>query len=225
MLFPATVITSKHNTAIIHRAKQILGHEVRCDLMEPKQFLSTTISEEDRFPTSYGDLSAIYLDKHQMHHLIATLYCRWGSHPRAVNIEHLQELVELLFAHYYSQTSIEVSAVALRDSDLRLDSLALLLASLALGSYFSENFQHARRLFVDSTDLFNNYTGPPTFDAVATLFVQHLFTLREGSANQAKNLNVQAIHAAHELGINRYDPATSDLQSVELYLLLYFTDQ
>ncbi|TID15663.1 hypothetical protein E6O75_ATG07991 [Venturia nashicola] len=160
-----------------------------------------------------------------MYDLIAVLYCRWGLHPRAVNIEHLQELIELLFAHYYSQTSIEVSAVALKGSGLRLDSLALLLASLALGSYYSHNFQRGRRLFVDSTDLSNNYTGAPTFDAVATLFVQHMFTLREGSANQAKSLNVQAIHAAHELGINRYDPASSKLQHVELYLLLYFTDQ
>ncbi|KAE9992412.1 hypothetical protein EG327_009054 [Venturia inaequalis] len=201
------------------------GYELVCDLTEPKQFLSTTIPGDSRLSASYGDLPAIYLDKHQMHRLIATLYCRWGLHPRAVNIEHLHELVELLFAHYYSQTSIEISAVATRDSGLRLDSLALLLASLALGSYFSESFSHARRLFVDSTDLFNNYTGPPAFDAVATLFVQHLFTLREGSTNQAKNLNVQAIHAAHELGINRYDPTSSDPQHVELYLLLYFTDQ
>ncbi|RDI82330.1 hypothetical protein Vi05172_g7599 [Venturia inaequalis] len=207
------------------QAKQHLGYELVCDLTEPKQFLSTTIPGDSRLSASYGDLPAIYLDKHQMHRLIATLYCRWGLHPRAVNIEHLHELVELLFAHYYSQTSIEISAVALRDSGLRLDSLALLLASLALGSYFSESFSHARRLFVDSTDLFNNYTGPPAFDAVATLFVQHLFTLREGSTNQAKNLNVQAIHAAHELGINRYDPTSSDPQHVELYLLLYFTDQ
>jgi hypothetical protein len=160
-----------------------------------------------------------------MHHLIKVLYERWGSHPRAVNIEHLQESVDSLFAHFYHQTSIELSSKSLKDSGLALDSLALLFASLALGSYFSEDYQNARRFFADSTDLFNNYTGPPSFDAVATLFVQHLFALRVGSANQAKNLNVQAIHAAHDLGINRGAQTVSKLQYVELYLLLYFTDQ
>jgi hypothetical protein len=160
-----------------------------------------------------------------MHHLITILYERWGPHPRAVNIEHLQDAVESLFAHYYRQTSIELSSKSLRDSGLPLDSLALLFASLALGSHFLENIQHARRFFADSTDLFNNYTGPPSFDAVATLFVQHLFVLRVGSANQAKNLNVQAIQFAHDLGINRGVQASSNLQHVELYLLLYFTDQ
>lgn len=160
-----------------------------------------------------------------MHHLITILYEQWGLHPRAVNIEHLQDAIECLFAHFYHQTSIELSSKSLRDSGLPLDSLALLFASLALGSYFSEDFQHARRFFADSSDLFNNYTGPPSFDAVATLFAQHLFALREGSANQAKNLNVQAIHAAHDLGINRGAQTSSELQHVELYLLLYFTDQ
>jgi hypothetical protein len=160
-----------------------------------------------------------------MHHLITILYEQWGPHPCAVDIEHLQEAVESLFAHYYHQTSIELSSKSLRDSGLRLDSLALLFACLALGSYFSEDFQHARSFFADSTDLFSNYTGPPSFDAVATLFIQHLFALREGSANQAKNLNVQAIQFAHDLGINRGAQASSNLQHVELYLLLYFTDQ
>lgn len=181
--------------------------------------------EDERFSSSHGISSTIYLDKTQMHHLVSTVYGRSSSHPRAVSIGYLQDAVENLYAYYYNQTSIEVSSTALKDSGLPLDSLALLFASLALGSYFSENFHHARRFFVDSTDLFNNYTGPPSFDAVATLFVQHLFALREGSANQAKNLNVQAIHTAHELGINRGAPASSDLQHVELYLLLYFTDQ
>jgi hypothetical protein len=171
-----------------------------------------------------GNIGSITsIDQEQAESLITTLRNGLGE-IQSVDIPHLVSISHTFFDRLRPRTCL--GETDLGTLGLPIDSLAFFFASLALGCLLRCHDSDAAHSFFNiSTGLLEEYTERSSLDLVSAHFMQHLFILRTGSSNRAKGIVVQAIQAAHDLGIHKGARSSHGLQPIRLYLLLYFADQ
>ena len=218
-----TVYTTAYSTVIIPVLSTSIGYKFECNLPEPKQSTFGRIRRhgDSSVMGSVGSITSV--DQEQVESFIAALSSGLGQ-IQSVDIPHLISISQMLFDRLRPSN-------CLRETDLGtlglpIDSLAFLFASLAMGCVLRcHDFDAAHSFFNISTDLLEEYTEQSSLDLVSAYFMLHLFILRTGSSNRAKGIILQAIQAAHDLGIQKGARSSHGLQHIRLYLLLYFADQ
>ncbi|KAK7903301.1 hypothetical protein LTR67_001319 [Exophiala xenobiotica] len=141
-----------------------------------------------------------------------------------LNLDELRQVANDLFRASDSSPGLIFWQIDSWPVDLPLDRLGLLFAALALHNLSCPDDRVATALFDTSTRITNEYAGESTIDLVLTLFIQHMYVLRTGTANRSRGLLAQSVQTAHDLGIHlgSYDNAS---RSLWLYLILCFADQ
>ncbi|KAJ9494233.1 hypothetical protein H2202_010294 [Exophiala xenobiotica] len=141
-----------------------------------------------------------------------------------LNLDELRQVANDLFRASDSSAGLIFWQIDSWPVDLPLDRLGLLFAALALHNLSCPDDRVATALFDTSTRITNEYAGESTIDLVLTLFIQHMYVLRTGTANRSRGLLAQSVQTAHDLGIHlgSYDNPS---RSLWLYLILCFADQ
>lgn len=218
-----TVCTSVHSIITIQILSTSTGQKVDCNLPEPKQSPYGRLRRHGDSPTTGNIALVTCVDREQAEALIMAMANSLGQ-IQSVDITHLLSISEMFFHQLLPRTCLGDTNISILG--LPIDSLALLFASLALGCALqSYDFDAAYSFFNISTELLEEYTERSSLDLVSAYFMQHLFILKTGSSNRARGIIGQAIQAAHDLGIHKGSPSLDKLQTVRLYLLLYFADQ
>lgn len=218
-----TVYTTGFPTFIIPVLSFSIGQKLECNLPEPKSPGVGKIRQRSDTSVVGNIESTTSINQQQAESLITALADDLGQ-IQSVDIPHLFSTSQAFFDRLCPRTCL--GETNLSTLDLPIDSLAFLFASLALACVMRcHNFNAAYSFFHISVELLEEYTDRSSLDLVSAYFMQHLFILRTGSSNRAKSVIVQAIQAAHDLGIHKGARSSHGLQHVRLYLLLYFADQ
>lgn len=141
--------------------------------------------------------------------------------PPLIDIE---ELHSTACAHLEPLRDLVASGVAVvvTKTDMPVDSIALLLAALALGCVATGELRHGYLYFGLSTEMAKHFMERPTLDLCLTYYLQHIFAMRSGTSNYAQGIMALAIQAAHGLGLDKNSHGTRGLL---LFLLIYMADQ
>ncbi|KIW14228.1 hypothetical protein PV08_07010 [Exophiala spinifera] len=226
-----------------HFSRQIQIPSTLCNILTKSIGYHTTCTlEEPHLLTSSGRIVAQGLKPHTKLHPLHALTIRYvhtmvnnaatvlGQHVAILDVERLHGFVRHLFP---SQDLDEILTFFENfDNKLPPDNLALLFATLTVGtlhkSSFTEGtFELATTFFEQSTQYTNDYTGPPTFDTVLTLFFHHIYLLHVGATDRVRAVINRAIQVAHDLDFNGKCPETPNigrLNEVHVYLLLCNVD-
>ncbi|KAK5057506.1 hypothetical protein LTR84_011506 [Exophiala bonariae] len=145
-----------------------------------------------------------------------------GLPTELLNMHQLRQSASDLFTHSIQDNLL--GDIDLRQTNVPLDRLSLLFATLALHSFPNPD-PHSMPAFLElSTIMTDNYAGEPTVDLVSAIFIQHTCVLRTGTGNRSRSLIAHAVQVAHDLGIQNPDH-DADPQHLRIYLMIYFADQ
>lgn len=144
-----------------------------------------------------------------------------GWQPPLVDIEELHAT-----ACTYLGTLQDVLAsgvtVAVTETTMPVDSIALIFAALALGAVATGDIGHGCFYFGVSTEMVKHFVDRPTLDLCLVYFLQHTFALRSGTSNYAQGIMAHAIQISHGLGLHEN---SHGIRGLQLFLLIYMADQ
>lgn len=140
-----------------------------------------------------------------------------------VDLSRVQSLMASIFMDTPADTTL--LNIDVGSTRARQDDLALAFAALTFEAFTESNNEVPLAFHKLSMKSADDYVGPPTLNLALANFLQHIFVLRIGTSNRSRALAMQAVQAAHDVGINKCCSSHNSLQTARLYLALYFTDQ
>ncbi|KAF7191008.1 hypothetical protein HII31_07632 [Pseudocercospora fuligena] len=146
-------------------------------------------------------------------------FMNWED-ARLVELDELQAIAK---AHSKDLQELSPSSlVAIGKAHHLLDSFALLLAAIALGSVALGCLDHGQFYSRISAEVVKHFEGRATLDLCLAYFLQHVFALRSGTSDDVQSILTSAIGTAHELCLHH---KAHGIRGLQLYLLIYMADQ